>query len=219
MVKPKTLADLKRMIKVGSELLVTIHHKPEWEGKLRTVTKVQSGGFFYEQEGLLKLDGKPERLWHPYPKARDLEWLDDYTFAITAGTYTKGAGTKDDPHVEIMKRWVLKLVHGRCEHGDLRYDGAPGCLSCAEKASAVKKKRFEVRGNCEYVIEVEAETADEALAKANKIDMEDWSQAWAPNEVEEIEEVCPNCGGPEGYPSDHAVGCPIGAQKKGEVIS
>lgn len=22
--------------------------------------------------------------------------------------------------------------------------------------------------------------------------------------------VCPNCGGPEGYPSDHAVGCPLG---------
>jgi hypothetical protein len=22
---------------------------------------------------------------------------------------------------------------------------------------------------------------------------------------------CPNCGGPRGYPSDHGVGCPVGA--------
>lgn len=25
---------------------------------------------------------------------------------------------------------------------------------------------------------------------------------------------CPNCGGPEGYPSGHAVGCPIGAKER-----
>ena len=23
------------------------------------------------------------------------------------------------------------------------------------------------------------------------------------------DDICPNCGGPEGYPSDHAVGCPL----------
>jgi hypothetical protein len=120
MVKTRTLADLKRKIVVGTELLCTIHYKPKHEGHVRTVTKVQGNGFFFEQEGS---DG---RFWSPYPKAADLEWLDDETFAVTAG-----ATTGEHP---VVKRWVLKIVHGRCEHGALRYSGAPGCLECAEQA-------------------------------------------------------------------------------------
>lgn len=45
--------------------------------------------------------------------------------------------------------------------------------------------RFVVRTNCEYSIEVEADNADEAMAKADKIDVADWQQAWAPFEADE----------------------------------
>lgn len=31
--------------------------------------------------------------------------------------------------------------------------------------------------------------------------------------------VCPNCGGPEGYPSGHAVGCHIGWQERQSIAT
>ena len=47
-------------------------------------------------------------------------------------------------------------------------------------------KHWEVRTNCEYVLEVDAESEEEAIAKANKIDVTEWDQAWAPMEIEEV---------------------------------
>jgi len=44
---------------------------------------------------------------------------------------------------------------------------------------------FIVRTNCEYSIEVEADNENEAMSKADKIDVATWTQAWAPYEVEE----------------------------------
>jgi len=47
-------------------------------------------------------------------------------------------------------------------------------------------KRFLVRANCEYSIEVEAADAEEALEKASHIDFDQhWTHAWAPMEVDE----------------------------------
>lgn len=49
-------------------------------------------------------------------------------------------------------------------------------------------KMFLVRANCEYTLEVEASSADEAIAEANKIPKPEWSQAWCEDEAEEEED-------------------------------
>lgn len=47
-------------------------------------------------------------------------------------------------------------------------------------------KTFLVRTNVEYSIEIEADSAEEAVEKAGHIDFEEhWTQAWAPMEAEE----------------------------------
>ena len=48
-----------------------------------------------------------------------------------------------------------------------------------------KQKRFLIRTNCEYSIEIKAADADKALKKADKIELAEWSQAWADTEAEE----------------------------------
>lgn len=53
-----------------------------------------------------------------------------------------------------------------------------------ERMASSPLKRFLVRANCEYSLEVEAGDADEAVSKADDIDVAEWSQAWAPIEVE-----------------------------------
>ncbi len=47
---------------------------------------------------------------------------------------------------------------------------------------------FLVRTNCEYSIEVIADSADEAMELASDIDYEHWNQAWATYEAEWDEE-------------------------------
>ena len=57
------------------------------------------------------------------------------------------------------------------------------------KTSSPRKtdlRRFEVRTNCEYVLHVEASSEEEALAKAEKIDMAEWDTAWAEMEAEPV---------------------------------
>ena len=51
------------------------------------------------------------------------------------------------------------------------------------------QRRFEVRTNCEYVLQIEADSAEEALAKAEKIDLDEWDQALAEMEAEPIGEA------------------------------
>jgi hypothetical protein len=46
--------------------------------------------------------------------------------------------------------------------------------------------RYQVRTHCEYVLEIEASSAEEALAKAEKIDTAEWDQSWAEMEAEPI---------------------------------
>ena len=47
---------------------------------------------------------------------------------------------------------------------------------------------YEVRTNCEYVLIVEADSVDEAMDKASKVDLSEWDQAWAPYEAEKGED-------------------------------
>ena len=46
--------------------------------------------------------------------------------------------------------------------------------------------KYIIRASCEYSLEVEAESADLAMAEALKIGMADWDQAWSDVEVELI---------------------------------
>ena len=46
--------------------------------------------------------------------------------------------------------------------------------------------RFEIRKNCEYIIEIDAENADDAMDQANKLDLDGWDQAWSGIEAEEL---------------------------------
>jgi len=45
--------------------------------------------------------------------------------------------------------------------------------------------RYEFRKNCEYIVEVEAESADEAWSKLP--DLAQWEHSWSGTEIEEIE--------------------------------
>ena len=48
------------------------------------------------------------------------------------------------------------------------------------------KMRWLVRANCEYSTTVEADTAEEAIEKADNMDLDDWeSAAWSDFEAEE----------------------------------
>ncbi|MEW6048299.1 MAG: hypothetical protein AB1609_17790 [Bacillota bacterium] len=47
--------------------------------------------------------------------------------------------------------------------------------------------QYLVRTNCEHSIVIEAASADEAMEKAQAIDVDSWSQAWAVVEAEEFE--------------------------------
>jgi len=50
----------------------------------------------------------------------------------------------------------------------------------------VPERRFLIRTNCEYTVEVEAASAEEALEKAADLDIgQRWTQSWAPFEVDE----------------------------------
>lgn len=49
-----------------------------------------------------------------------------------------------------------------------------------------RSRRWRVRANREYSIEIEAVDAEEAIEKAGHVDFEQpWTQAWAPLEVDE----------------------------------
>lgn len=48
--------------------------------------------------------------------------------------------------------------------------------------------KYEVRTNCEYILEVEANSVDEAIKEANKVDLGDWEHAWADYEAECVDE-------------------------------
>lgn len=60
-------------------------------------------------------------------------------------------------------------------------------------------KRYLIRKNCEYSIEIDAEDEDAALSQADAAKSEDWIEAWSSLEVDSedelssIEERCHFC--------------------------
>ena len=45
--------------------------------------------------------------------------------------------------------------------------------------------RYLIRRNCEYSLEIEADSEDEAFAQAEKAKDSEWSEAWSGLEIEE----------------------------------
>ena len=70
----KTLADIKRRLRVGGRLLcVENTYRPKLNGIERIICKVQTNGVFCHF-------GDEKRFWTPLPKAKDLTIIDDDTF-------------------------------------------------------------------------------------------------------------------------------------------
>jgi hypothetical protein len=84
----KTLADLKRTIKVGTRLrCIENTLRPELNDTLRTVVKVQGNAFVWHQDGQMDQRGS----WTNFPKAGDCKF-DGNTFQLSlksAGHYVK----------------------------------------------------------------------------------------------------------------------------------
>lgn len=60
----KTLSDLKRAIKPGTRLLVVDHeYRPEFNGTIQTVTRVQGNGYYFT------IGDDPKELWSSFAKA------------------------------------------------------------------------------------------------------------------------------------------------------
>jgi hypothetical protein len=62
----------------------------------------------------------------------------------------------------------------------------PKAKSKIARPQKARLRRYEVRTNCEYVLAIEASSAEEALAKAEKIDTAEWDQSWAEVEAEPV---------------------------------
>jgi hypothetical protein len=95
----KSLAALKRRIRVGTKLLcVRNTYRPVLDGTERTVVKVQTVSFAWKQPD----SDKPS--WTPYPKASGLTWIDDSTFRLDLelkeGHYVELRILEDGPVVE-----------------------------------------------------------------------------------------------------------------------
>ncbi len=52
-------------------------------------------------------------------------------------------------------------------------------------AETIRMRTFLLRKNCEYTKEVQALTEEDALAAPENADLSTFSQAWAPDEIEE----------------------------------
>lgn len=48
--------------------------------------------------------------------------------------------------------------------------------------------KFQVRTNCEYILEIEANNEEEALKKAELVSLDNWEHSWASYEAEKVEE-------------------------------
>ncbi len=74
-----TVADLKRRIQVGTRLRCLQNtYVPTLTGTERTVTQIQSNGYWFHREGA----GATPRAWMDFPKASQVTWLDADTFRI-----------------------------------------------------------------------------------------------------------------------------------------
>ena len=46
--------------------------------------------------------------------------------------------------------------------------------------------KWEARTNCEYILQVEADSSVEAIRKANEIDLDEWEHSWSEIETAEV---------------------------------
>ncbi len=85
----KTLSDLKRTIQVGTRIrCIENTYRPELNGTMRTVVKVQGNAFVWRQDDQTDTRGS----WTYYPKASDAEFDGTNTFKLALksdGHYVK----------------------------------------------------------------------------------------------------------------------------------
>jgi len=59
----KNLAELKRLIQPGVQIKTLEHFVPRWQDTTRTVTKVQTNGYWFT------IPGVTEEVWTDFPKS------------------------------------------------------------------------------------------------------------------------------------------------------
>lgn len=78
------LAELRRRIVVGTTLQCVMNsRRPELNGRMRTVVKVQTNGFYWTEDGDDTRAKDDRRFWTDYPKAAGFKWIDGDTFQLT----------------------------------------------------------------------------------------------------------------------------------------
>lgn len=78
------LAELRRRIVVGTTLqCVKNSRRPELDGRMRTVVKVQTNGFYWTEDGDDTRKADDRRFWTEYPKAALMTWIDADTFQLS----------------------------------------------------------------------------------------------------------------------------------------
>ena len=76
-----------------------------------------------------------------------------------------------------------------------RKQGSPGSSEGGYMTERRRTVRYLVRTSCEYCLAVEAQSSQEALQKADSVDLCRWDSAeWSPYEVEAEEEATPESG-------------------------
>lgn len=85
----KNLADLKRRIQPGAQLVCVDHWKREYVGQVRTIIKAQGNGYSFRQ-------GQDAICWSYYDKAKCFTFPDADTYHFE--NYGKG--------------WTLRFVEG-----------------------------------------------------------------------------------------------------------
>jgi hypothetical protein len=77
-----TLAELKRRLQVGAQLVCLEHTLwPKHVGMDHTILTVKTNGYFYTSTR----DTLSKRFWCDMPKAKDLQWIDANTFRVSLG--------------------------------------------------------------------------------------------------------------------------------------
>lgn len=98
----KTLAEFKRSVKVGMKFRCTDHWLPLFIGTVRTVTKVQGNGVFYELDGDVK-----DRRWMPYIASGCTQFNGDKV------RFDLGAREASPQNDADHRYWELELISGK----------------------------------------------------------------------------------------------------------
>ncbi len=85
----KNLADLKRHIRLGTELVATAHqYHPDIVGLTRVVTKVQTNGFYSQPDHKWSTCNQGMGFWSPFNKAGAYHFTDSTKYYICGNDWS-----------------------------------------------------------------------------------------------------------------------------------